>query len=111
MKRKRYTEEQIISILKEREAGASVPVACPLNNRGMARALQPRQAAPVTRQKTALGVRPGGRLICLIYHIPTCSGSGVRSWSTCTNFVISMMRDEQSRTSMCTTMRYGNTVL
>ena len=25
MKRKRYTEEQIISILKEHEAGASVP--------------------------------------------------------------------------------------
>ena len=25
MKRKRYTEEQIISILKEQEAGASVP--------------------------------------------------------------------------------------
>jgi hypothetical protein len=27
MKRKRYTEEQIITILKEHEAGASLPVA------------------------------------------------------------------------------------
>lgn len=53
--------------------------ALTMRDRRLATTLQPRQTAPITRQKTTCRVREGSSLICSISHMAPCSNSGVRS--------------------------------